>query len=73
MLDTIETVRELTALDRCDRCGAQAYYVAEKNDQDIMFCAHHAKEHGPALMAQDWKIVRDQLADNLDPQPGASD
>jgi len=72
MLDTIETVCELTALDRCDRCGAQAYYMAVKTDQSLLFCAHHAREHGPVLMAEGWRVIRDKIADNLDSQPGAS-
>lgn len=72
MLDTIETVCKLDANDRCDRCGAQAYYVASLNDHNLLFCAHHAREHGPVLMAEGWRVIRDELADNLVVQPGAS-
>jgi hypothetical protein len=40
----------LTALDRCDRCGAQAYLRVElQNGLELFFCAHHAKEHGEKL------------------------
>ena len=36
----------LTALDRCDRCGAQAYVRAElAAGSDLLFCAHHARQH----------------------------
>ena len=32
----------LTALDRCDRCGAQAYVrVTLTSGADLLFCAHH--------------------------------
>jgi hypothetical protein len=40
----------LTAIDRCDRCGAQAYLrVKLSGGGDLLFCAHHAKEHGEKL------------------------
>ena len=35
----------LTALDRCDRCGAQAYLRVELAVGELLFCAHHAREH----------------------------
>ncbi len=34
---------ELRATDRCDRCGAQATTVGM---YDLLFCNHHAREHG---------------------------
>ena len=40
----------LTAADRCDRCGAQAYVRARLNaGGELLFCAHHARKHLPAL------------------------
>lgn len=40
----------LTAGDRCDRCGAQAYLRVElAGGADLLFCAHHAREHGDKL------------------------
>ena len=40
----------LTALDRCDRCGAQAYLRVElESGFELLFCAHHAREHGDKL------------------------
>ncbi len=40
----------LTAEDRCDRCGAQAYLRVElASGFDLLFCAHHAREHGEKL------------------------
>ncbi|WP_212755426.1 MULTISPECIES: DUF7455 domain-containing protein [Flexivirga] len=36
----------LTTSDRCDRCGAQAFIRARlSSDQDLLFCAHHGREH----------------------------
>jgi hypothetical protein len=40
----------LSALDRCDRCGAQAYLRVElAAGGELLFCAHHAREHGDRL------------------------
>ncbi len=41
---------ELTASDRCDRCGAQAYVrVVLAGGGDLLFCAHHAKRYEDGL------------------------
>jgi ribosomal protein L37E len=38
---TIEA-RELTATDRCDRCGAQAYVrTVLGSGSELLFCSHH--------------------------------
>ena len=40
----------LSAADRCDRCGAQAYLKVElQSGGELLFCAHHAREHGDKL------------------------
>lgn len=40
----------LTAVDRCDRCGAQAYVRATLlSGGELLFCAHHAKEYAEKL------------------------
>ena len=42
--------KPLTALDLCDRCGAQAYVrVLLANSGELLFCAHHGREHSQAL------------------------
>jgi hypothetical protein len=39
-----------TALDRCDRCGAQARVRATlAGGGDLLFCGHHARLHADAL------------------------
>lgn len=41
---------QFTALDRCDRCGAQAYVRVElMKGGELLFCAHHAREHADKL------------------------
>lgn len=40
----------LNAIDRCDRCGAQAYVRATLlNGGELLFCGHHAKEYAEGL------------------------
>ncbi|GAB3286301.1 hypothetical protein GCM10027449_32890 [Sinomonas notoginsengisoli] len=41
----------LTAVDRCDRCGAQAYVrvVLEASGGALQFCGHHARAVEPTL------------------------
>ena len=40
----------LTALDRCDRCGAQAYVRAMlTSGGELLFCAHHGRAHETKL------------------------
>jgi hypothetical protein len=40
----------LTAVDRCDRCGAQAYVRARlTSGGELLFCGHHGREHLPKL------------------------
>lgn len=40
----------LTAADRCDRCGAQAYVrVTLGSGGELLFCAHHARKYEEGL------------------------
>jgi hypothetical protein len=52
----------LSAADRCDRCGAQAYLKVElQSGGELLFCAHHAREHGDKL-----REVAAQVVDETD-------
>ena len=45
-----EVASELTSLDRCDSCGAQAYVRATMPAGGVLlFCAHHATKHREKL------------------------
>jgi hypothetical protein len=40
----------LNAVDRCDRCGAQAYVRAVLlSGGELLFCGHHGKEYSAGL------------------------
>jgi len=57
--------RALTAADRCDRCGAQAYVrvVLESSGGELLFCGHHARKHEAQLRpkAAEWRDETDRL------------
>ena len=49
-MTTTLSASPLTASDRCDRCGAQAYVrVTLQSGSNLLFCAHHAREYEPRL------------------------
>lgn len=48
----------LSAVDRCDRCGAQAYVrVVLTNGSDLLFCGHHWSRHGDALRPRAAEVI----------------
>jgi hypothetical protein len=62
----------VTALHRCDRCGAQAFVrVLLDSRQDLLFCAHHYRQHAPALarVAVEIQDETDRLARGDRPGP----
>ena len=55
----------LTAVDRCDRCGAQAYVrVLLPSRLELLFCAHHNRQYASALteIAVEIRDETDRLA-----------
>lgn len=51
------TAPQLTGLDRCDSCGAQAYHRFTLHAGGVlMFCHHHGQQHAPKLApaAAEW-------------------
>jgi hypothetical protein len=55
-LDALESEFSLTAHDRCDSCGAQAYIRVQLDSGELLFCAHHGKKYQEKLssIAQSW-------------------
>lgn len=42
--------KALTAMDRCDRCGAQAYVATQQvTFPELLWCHHHYALHEDAL------------------------
>jgi hypothetical protein len=70
MTGAIAPTKPLSALDLCDRCGAQAYVrVVLPGGGELLFCAHHGRQHNEALarIAVEIQDETDRLA------PGKAD
>ena len=58
-----ETKPTLTAEDRCDVCGAQAYIRVTLAAGELLFCGHHGNENKPKLeaIALNWQDETSKL------------
>jgi len=61
--DTTAPLSQLSSLDRCDSCGAQAYVRVRLQSGELYFCGHHASEVKAALepTALEWLDETDRL------------
>jgi len=61
--DTTAPLPQLSSLDRCDSCGAQAYVRVRLQSGELYFCGHHASEVKAALepTALEWLDETDRL------------
>ena len=52
----LSAAADLTHSDRCDRCGAQAFFRAVLTAGELLFCAHHGRKHEEKLsqIAHSW-------------------
>lgn len=48
----VDTHAPLSALDRCDKCGAQAKIRATLANGELYFCGHHGREVKNSLVHQ---------------------
>ena len=71
MSSTLIAANDLTASDRCDRCGAQAFVRAVPSAGELLFCAHHAREHAARLAAVAVEVQDGTAAINAKPSPAA--
>lgn len=60
----------LQALDRCDRCGAQAFVAVMVTGVELLFCGHHYHQHELALLPVTTQ-VNDQR-DRINQKPSIS-
>lgn len=60
------TEYELSALDRCDSCGAQAYVRVTMASGELFFCAHHGAKFKEKLSATalNWHDESAKLLEN---------
>ena len=52
-----ETKYQLTAFDRCDRCGAQAWVKASGVNGELYFCSHHYNKHKEEIVKWSFEII----------------
>ncbi|MFP7760567.1 hypothetical protein [Marisediminicola sp. LYQ134] len=59
----LEQRHELSAADRCDSCGAQAYIRVTMATGQLFFCAHHGTKFKDKLSASalEWHDESDKL------------
>lgn len=58
-----EASTQLTAQDRCDQCGAQAYIRVGVGTSELLFCAHHGHKYQEKLtsIASSWHDESEKL------------
>ena len=71
MTQTLLAPLDLTTADRCDRCGAQAFYRAVLTAGELLFCAHHGREHAKRLAEVALSVQDGTAAINARPSPAA--
>lgn len=54
-----ETKYILTALDRCDRCGSQAWVKATGVNGELLFCSHHYNKVKDSLSKWAFEIINE--------------
>lgn len=71
-LTTEQEMNRLTAQDRCDACGSQAYFIAEKDGSKLLFCNHHFRKHEVPLEDRGFLITDQSYILTRDTKPGGS-
>ena len=66
MTMTSDQKAPLSAADRCDRCGAQAYVRVALAGGELLFCAHHGAKVKEKLAptALEWHDESSRLTDD---------
>jgi len=72
-LSEVVEFRELSAIDRCDRCGAQAFVATHlPTSHRLLFCGHHFARHESVLLSQGWVIQDEREKINTNPSISAN-
>ncbi len=71
MTQTLLAPADLSTADRCDRCGAQAFYRAVLANGELLFCAHHGREYSDKLAEVALEVQDGTAAINGKPSPAA--
>lgn len=71
MTQTLLAPADLTHSDRCDRCGAQAFFRAFLASGDLLFCAHHGRAYSARLSEVALEVQDHSASINAKPSPSA--
>lgn len=50
----------ISAHDRCDKCGSQAYVRFGMSGLDLLFCSHHSNKFEVKLTNDGFNIIQDE-------------
>jgi hypothetical protein len=71
-MSALTATASLTADDRCDGCGAQAYVrVRLATGGELLFCGHHWGRHADAVRPQAAEVIDE--SDRLAETPASAD
>jgi hypothetical protein len=71
-MSALTATASLTADDRCDGCGAQAYVrVRLATGGELLFCGHHWGRHAGAVRPQAAEVIDE--SDRLAEAPASAD
>lgn len=48
---------QLTANDRCDQCGAQAFFICQGMAGELLFCRHHFTKYEDKIREWAFDII----------------
>lgn len=67
LTDQREVVRQLTTMDRCDSCNAQAFVWVNGVSGDLLFCAHHFNKWEDRIREFAFEIIDEREFINAKP------
>jgi len=71
MPDTKQEVKKVLKIsDRCDKCNAQAFVLAQGVSGILLFCGHHYHKYEYAITQWAYKIVNE--LDNINEKSASS-
>ena len=59
--------RQIRVVDRCDRCGAQAFVLVKGVSGELFFCGHHYTKNEDALIKFAYDIIDERSFINSKP------
>lgn len=72
MPHTLLAPANLGVHDRCDRCGAQAFFRAVYVAGELLFCGHHGRAYGRKLAATALLLEDESAAISGKPSPAVT-